>query len=107
MATLRVGAGRTEPGQGWKVYGSEGIYIDVDTSDAHFSGDPVYTTSLSSTGGTQLWAVGGSSVYDPGAQSFRVYLRWVDDGKRNGKQLTPETAEQYGYFINWIGVDTP
>ncbi|WP_179167579.1 hypothetical protein [Streptomyces sp. 13-12-16] len=43
----------------------------------------------------------------PTAQSFRVYLRWVDDAKRGGKQLTPEAAQQYGFFINWIGVDQP
>ncbi|MER6620924.1 hypothetical protein [Streptomyces sp. NPDC000931] len=58
-------------------------------------------------GGSQLWAVGGSSVYSPSAQSFRVYLRWGDDAKRGGKQLTPEAAQQYGFFINWIGVDQP
>ncbi|WP_371100720.1 hypothetical protein [Streptomyces sp. PU_AKi4] len=51
--------------------------------------------------------MGGSSVHSPSAQSFRVYLRWVDDAKRGGKQLTPKAAQQYGFFINWIGVDQP
>lgn len=99
MATIRVGAGKTEPGQGWQLYGAEGVYIDVDTSSAHFRGNPIYTTSLSSTGGSQLWAVGGSSVYDPTATGFRLFLRWVDDARRGGKQLTPEVAQQFGFYI--------
>ncbi|MFJ8849321.1 hypothetical protein [Streptomyces sp. NPDC102437] len=54
MATLRVGAGKTAPGQGWQAYQPVPgvIYIDVDTSAAHFEGNPTYTTSLSSTGGS-------------------------------------------------------
>lgn len=107
MATIRVGAGKTAPGQDWQLYGQEGVFIDVDTTSACFAGAPVYTTSLSSTGGSQLWAVGAGSVYSPTATGFRIYLRWVDDAKRGGKQLTPEEAERLGFYINWIGVDEP
>lgn len=41
MAALRVGSGKTAPGQGWQPYGQEGVYIDVDTSSACFTGTPV------------------------------------------------------------------
>ncbi|WP_435240662.1 hypothetical protein [Streptomyces cucumeris] len=107
MATLRVGSGKTSPGQGWQLYGQEGVFLDVDTSAARFAGTPVYTASLNSTGGNQLWAVGASSVYSATATGFRVYLRWVDDARRGGRQLTPETAEQFGFYLTWIGVDEP
>ncbi|WP_262705050.1 MULTISPECIES: hypothetical protein [Streptomyces] len=54
MATLRVGSGKTAPGEGWQLYGQEGVHIDVDTSGAGFSGDPVHHASIYSTGGSQL-----------------------------------------------------
>ncbi|MER5619278.1 hypothetical protein [Streptomyces sp. NPDC002215] len=107
MATLRVGSGKTTPGGGWQTYSTEGVYIDIDTTSAKFSGDPVYHASIYSTGGSQLWTHGAHAIYQVSATGFRLYLRWVDDAKRNGKQLTPETCQQYGFYVAWSGVDEP
>lgn len=35
MATLRVGSGKTAPGEGWQPYGQEAVYIDSTGSDAY------------------------------------------------------------------------
>ncbi|MFI6920131.1 hypothetical protein ACIBIZ_09260 [Nonomuraea spiralis] len=102
MPTARIAAGRTASGQGWQAYGTNGIYIDVDTSAAHFSGSPIYVTSVSGPGGNQWNLVGPSAVYDPTATKFRVYLQW-----RDASPLSPAAAQQYGWFIQWIGYDNP
>ncbi|MCK2220512.1 hypothetical protein MF672_042935 [Actinomadura sp. ATCC 31491] len=102
MPTARIAAGRTPAGQGWQPYGPNGIYLDVDTSDARFSGSPVYVTSIGSTGGTQWGLVGPSAVYDATGTKFRVYVQWKD-----GRPLAPAHAQQYGWYINWIGYDNP
>ncbi|MFB8038636.1 hypothetical protein ACFC5Z_38160 [Streptomyces sp. NPDC056004] len=77
MATLRVGSGKTTPGGGWQTYSTEGVYIDVDTTSAKFSGDPVYHASIYSTGGSQLWTHGAHAIYQVSATGFRV----VGDGQ--------------------------
>ncbi|MFI7440910.1 hypothetical protein [Nonomuraea indica] len=102
-STQRIASGRTEPGVGWNLYvnNSPGLYIDVDTSAAHFTGDPVYTVSV---GGLahHFELTGTSTVYQPTATGFRVYIRWS-----NGQPLTVEDAQTYGWYVNWIGVDQP
>ncbi|MER7929640.1 hypothetical protein ABTY96_41980 [Streptomyces sp. NPDC096057] len=109
MTTLRVGAGKTAPGHGWQEYRPVlgVIYIDVDTSAAHFKGTPTYTTSLCSTGGNHLWTIGASSVYDPTATGFRIHLRKADLVDPQDGPLTPAQAAGWGFFIQWIGVDEP
>ncbi|GAA2113868.1 hypothetical protein [Streptomyces synnematoformans] len=107
MATLRVGSGKTAPGESWQLYGQEGVYIDVDTSAANFSGNPVYHASIYSTGGNQLWTHGAHGIYNVTATGFRLYLRWVDDAKRGGKQLTPDTCREFGFHVAWSGIDEP
>ncbi|MER7129926.1 hypothetical protein [Streptosporangium saharense] len=102
MPTARIAAGQTTAGQGWQAYGANGIYLDVDTTAARFTGTPVYVTSISSTGGSQWALVGPSAVYNVTATKFRVYVQWKD-----GSALTPATAQQYGWYINWIGYDNP
>ncbi|MER7209442.1 hypothetical protein [Streptosporangium sp. NPDC000239] len=102
MPTARIASGHTAPGQGWQAYGPNGIYIDVDTTAAHFTGAPVYVTSIGSTGGNQWSLVGPSAVYDATASKFRVYVQWKDS-----RPLTPAIAQQYGWYINWIGYDNP
>jgi hypothetical protein len=102
MPTARIAAGQTTAGQGWQAYGDRGIYIDVDTSAARFTGRPIYVTSIGSTGGSQWALLGSSAVYDTTANKFRVYVQWRDQSP-----LSPGTAAQYGWFINWIGYDNP
>jgi hypothetical protein len=102
MPTARIAAGSTTPGEGWTPYnGTKGIYIDVDTSAAHFTGTPLYVTSVAGDSGN--WAlVGPSAVYFATATGFRVYVQW-----RDGSPITPAHAQQYGWHINWIGYDNP
>ena len=94
-------SGRTTPGAtDWKAYGSNAIYVDVDTSAAGFTSTPRYFTSL---GGTsyQYNAQGFNAIYSATAKGFRVYLRnW------NGAALTPEYANSKGWYVQWLGVPT-
>jgi hypothetical protein len=97
MATSRIAAGISP--MNWAVYSSNGIMIDVDTSDAHFTKPPVYVTSLYGAGGH--WATtGGSSVYQPTATGFRVYVKWSDSSS-----LTPAQAVTYGWRVAWHGIE--
>lgn len=107
MATLRTGSGKTAAGEGWRIYGDVGSYIDVDTSAAGFTGSPVYHTSIYSTGGSQLATHGAHAIYNPTATGFRLYLRWVDDARYQGRQLTPEVAREFGFHVAWSGIDEP
>jgi hypothetical protein len=99
--STRIGAGSTAPGQGWVAYGGYGIYLDVDTSSAYFTGTPVYTSSVGGDGGQ--WALTGTSaIYSPTAKGFRIYVRWS-----SGAALTPAIAQAYKWHVNWIGIDNP
>ncbi len=104
MVTHRIASGKTPPGAtAWQQYNppaNTGIYVDVDTSAAHFASVPVYITSLG--GNSVHWATtGATSVYVPTATGFRVYVRWA-----NGNPLTPAQANQTKWHINWIGMET-
>ena len=105
----RTASGRTKPGEtDWRQYpGGGGIFVDVDTSWAEFSDRVVYITSLG--GRTSHWATtGGSSVYPspplvsntPSGKGFRIFIKWGDD-----RPLSPETANSFGWHINWIGTE--
>ncbi|MDH2426923.1 hypothetical protein [Sphaerisporangium sp. TRM90804] len=98
----RMATGKTPPGQGWRTYAPDSICIDVDTSAGEFTGHPVYLTSIGGAGGMQYDLVGTSAVYDITAHKFSVYLKWRDD-----RELTPAMAQQFGWYINWIGYDAP
>ncbi|MQY13494.1 hypothetical protein SRB5_36420 [Streptomyces sp. RB5] len=97
----RIAAGRTRPGEGWQQYYCCGIYLDVDTSSAHFSGRPVYTSSIGGEG-NQWELTGTSAIYSPTATGFRIYLRWS-----SGAPITPAVAADRRWYVNWIGVDNP
>ncbi|GAA0945884.1 hypothetical protein [Nonomuraea longicatena] len=101
MPTLRTGAGQTRPGEGWVAYGANGIYIDVNTSAAKFAGAPIYVSSVGGSG-TQWGLVGTGAIYSPTATGFRVYVQW-----RDGSALAPAHAQQFGFHVNWVGVDNP
>ena len=99
--TQRIASGSTAPGVGWVAYGTNGIYIDVNTSSAHFTGTPTYTSSVGGNGGQ--WALTGTGgIYYPTSTGFRIYVRWSD-----GSPLTPATAQGLGWYVNWVGVDNP
>ncbi|MET8139012.1 hypothetical protein ABZU32_01745 [Sphaerisporangium sp. NPDC005288] len=97
---VRIGAGRTIPGQGWAPYGPNGLYLNVDTTSGHFVGTPTYTWSI---GGLEdHWALTGvNAVYMPTALGFRIYVRWWDS-----HAITPADAAKKGWYVNWIGVET-
>jgi hypothetical protein len=97
MATSRIAAGISP--MNWAVYSSNGIMIDVDTSDAHFAKPPVYVTSLYGAAG-HWGTTGGSSVYQPTATGFRVYVKWSDSSP-----LTPAQAVTYGWRVAWHGIE--
>ncbi|MCG5217024.1 hypothetical protein [Streptosporangium sp. KLBMP 9127] len=97
-----MASGKSSPGQGWRTYAPNSICIDVDTTAGQFTGNPVYLTSIGGAGGMQYDLVGTSAVYDITANKFSVYLKWRDD-----RDLTPAMAQQFGWYINWIGYDTP
>lgn len=102
MASVRIGSGSTPVGStNWQQYtGGRGVYVDVDTSAAGFKTTPSYVTSIG--GVTHHWATtGGSSVYSATATKFRIYVRWID-----GAPLSPTTANQYKWHINWVGVES-
>ncbi|MFI0425081.1 hypothetical protein [Spongiactinospora sp. 9N601] len=101
MPALRIGSGTTPPGQGWGNNG-RGIYLDVDTSSAGFTGTPIYTSSLAGDG--TMWDyVGASAIYNPTPTGFRVYIQHYRDTQTTG----PDHAQRYNFHINWIGVDNP
>lgn len=99
--SIRIAGGQTLPGEGWQLYvnNSPGLYIDVDTSSANFTGNPTYTASM---GGLAHHFELTHAVYQPTETGFRLYIRWS-----NGEPLTVEDAQTYGWYVNWIGVDNP
>src|ERR1051325_1445984 len=100
MATQRIASGQTPPGAtAWQPYvgGTNGIYVDINTTAGKFSATPVYITSIG--GKTNHWATtGATSIYpippatSPTATGFRVYVRYID-----GSAITPATANSYGW----------
>jgi hypothetical protein len=103
MSVVKIASGRTTPGAtAWQPYpsaaDSRGVYVNVDTSAAGFTGTPVYITSIG--GNSSHWATtGATSIYMPTATGFRVYVRWAD-----GSPLTPAQANGFGWHINWMGM---
>ena len=96
----RIASGRTVPGKtNWQVYDPNGIDLDVDTSAGRLTGTPIYITSIGGDG--RHWSTtGDTSIYNPTATSFRVYVRNSD-----GNPLTPAQANNWKWHINWIGVE--
>ncbi len=81
-----------------QYYDGEGVFVDVDTSSAGFNNTPIYITSIGGLG--FHWATtGATSIYFPTPTGFRVFVRWSTGGA-----LTPATANQSGWHINWIAV---
>jgi hypothetical protein len=100
MPALRIGSGRTPPGRGWVDY-HRGIYLDVDTSSAGFTGAPRYFSTVDGDADQQN-LVGASAIYQPTATGFRVYVQ-----RNDGVNIDPPYAQQRNWHVNWVGVDNP
>jgi hypothetical protein len=83
----------------WQQYfDGQGVFVDVDTSSAGAKTTPIYITSLG--GRNAHWGtIGATSIYFPTPTGFRVYVQWSAGGA-----LTPATANELGWHINWIAV---
>ena len=98
---LRVCNGNTTKGNtAWVQYSnSNGIYVDVNTSKCGFTSTPTYISSLG--GDSSHWyTTGGSSIYSPSANSFRIYIYFLEGA------ITPERANaSFKWHINWVAVE--
>ena len=100
----KIASGSTTPGAtNWVAYGESGLYVDVDTSAAGFTQTPAYVTSIGGEAGH--WEiVGSSSIYQPTATGFRVYIR-RDRTSEPANALTPQIANTNKWHINWIAIE--
>ncbi|SHO57462.1 hypothetical protein [Vibrio quintilis] len=96
-----VCSGQTTAGDtDWVAYGSNGIYVDIDTSECALNSVPAYITSMS--GSTNLWSTSGAtSVYNPTDTGFRVYVRYT-----SGKSISPAAANEMNWAINWVALSS-
>jgi hypothetical protein len=101
QTTQRVAAGSTVPGEGWEQSGTGSLKIHVDTTSAHFTGIPVYVTSVAGAG-NHFALTGTSAVYLPTVTGFDIFVRWA-----NGAPITPADAVSGGWYVHWVGVDNP
>jgi RHS repeat-associated protein len=100
-ATSTLCSGRTAPGSTtWQAYGSNGVYLDVNTSRCGYSSPPVYLTSLGGNS-SHFATTGATSIYVPTATGFRVYVRIV-----SGTNFTPADANSWGWHLNWLALPT-
>ncbi|NET56674.1 MAG: hypothetical protein F6K47_11075 [Symploca sp. SIO2E6] len=64
MSSIKIGSGETPAGStAWQAYnGTEGVFVDVNTSGAGFTTTPNYVASIA--GKTGHWeTTGGSAIY--------------------------------------------
>ena len=99
VTASKWGSGQTTPGAtNWRAYGTNSIYVDVNTAAAGFTATPRYFTSLGGIS-NQYEAQGITGIYSATATGFRIYLRnW------NGAALTPAQANSRGWYVQWLGV---
>ena len=80
----------------WQMYGSTGLFMDVDTSACGFSGSPNYVTSI--YGDSAHWQlVGVNSVFNRTASSFRIYM-WHPVLRGTFMQYF---AQRYRWRMSW------
>ncbi len=92
---LKICSGRTTRySTAWIQYGTNGIYVNVDTSGCKFTQIPIYLTALN--GDTSHWtSTGGSEVYSPAVSGFTIYI----DAKQ---AMSPATANSWGWHVTWV-----
>lgn len=79
----------------WRQYGSEDLYMDVDTSGcllAPASRDPLAFFSIQGRNHSVL--DGLTSVYSPTENKFRIYVS-------KSSAITPGSAADNGWKVNW------
>ncbi len=85
-------SGTTAPGAGWIQYSTDAVYTDVDTSACQRKVEPIYFAGLGGSS-SHYTAVGATSIYQPSATGFRIYLSQAG--------ITPALASSRGYFVGW------
>jgi hypothetical protein len=101
LPSARIASGATAPGAGWQQYGN-GVTITVDTSAGRFATTPNYVVSLGGPGGNMWLTTGGaSSVYEPTATSFKMYLKRADDVALTLDQV----QNNFKWYVTWIGME--
>ncbi|MFP2927545.1 S8 family peptidase, partial [Pyxidicoccus sp. 3LG] len=76
----------------WQVYGTDSVFLDVDTSGCGFTSTPLYFTSLGGHSGNWM-ASGATAIYASTATGFRVYIYMPG--------VTPAVANAWGWYLNW------
>ena len=95
-----MAVGSTTPGAtDWVQYGSNWLYLDVDTSSAGFTETPIYITSLGGTS-DHFVTTGATSIYKESPTGFRVYVRLT-----SGAPITPEYANYRKWHVRWMGIE--
>lgn len=81
----------------WLQYDSIGVYTTVNTSKGHFKTTPRYFCVLVGNSGN-FQTLGGSSIYDPKPDRFRVYIRSL------AGPIDVQNAKASRWHIEWIAL---
>lgn len=101
----RLFGGQTSPDKThWQEYNGQNYAATtvVDTSDADFSTAPIYLASLGGDDG-HWYVAGTSSIYRAKADSFSIFVRWLDAG-HGGKNRLVDYARRSKWHINWLAI---
>jgi len=83
--------------QSWKMFGSTGLYLDIDTSKCKFTATPNYVANV--VGDKKHWQMSGvNSIYSASKDAFRMYLWHPTLYSTNLKSI----AIQYNWNVNWL-----
>ncbi len=114
LISSKMAWGKTEAGKGWvKAFTltENGIKLNVQTNLNDWS-NPLYFTSLSSTGGSDWPIIGATTIYDSSKSGFSIYIANVnwngviyDKDPNFMKNTTVKFAEDFGLYVNWFAVD--
>ncbi|MFY2563064.1 hypothetical protein ACN469_36050 [Corallococcus terminator] len=86
-------AGQTPQGTtAWQQFGTDDIYLDVNTSSCTLYETPLYFTSLGGT--ANHWrSNGATAIYSPSPGGFRVFVHFPG--------ITTAQANAWGWHLNW------
>ena len=113
---VTVCQGETSP-QDWVNYirpneEVQGITVVVNTSGCKFDTVPHYIATLEAQEGNHWYITGSPSVYNPTAESFKVYVRFIDRpseeplvGSRElMNPLNVDGAREIGLKLRWTAI---
>jgi hypothetical protein len=83
----------------WKLYGTSGLYLDVDTRRCGFSGDTRYVSNIITEGKTTWQLTGASSISQAFATVFRVIV--IHPTLTSKKLLA--AAKKEDWQLSWMG----